>query len=135
MTGSPRGANDTLILEANVASARVASGRPVDVARLAAMAAGERAAPRAMLDGARAAALVKTGSLVEAERAARAAVDFFATTDFLTWHADTALILGDVQRSAGRHAGADAAFRQALDLYRRKGSLVGERTAMARLAG
>ena len=64
------------ILEANVASARVASGRPVDVARLAAMAAGERAAPRAMLDGARAAALVKTGSLVEAERAARAAVDF-----------------------------------------------------------
>jgi hypothetical protein len=56
------------------------------------------------------------------------------TTDFITVHADSSLILGDVLRAAGRRADADAAFQQALDLYRQKGSLVGAKAAATRLA-
>ena len=72
------------------------------------------------------------GRLTEAERDARSAVDYFATTDFITFHANSALILGDVLRAAGRPTEADASFQQALDLYQRKGSLVGMRVAAAR---
>ncbi|MEA2673514.1 MAG: hypothetical protein QOI92_706 [Chloroflexota bacterium] len=77
---------------------------------------------------------LSAGRLMEAERDARSAVEFFATTDFITFHADSALILGDVLRAAGRHAEAHGAFQRALDLYEGKGSLVSMETAAARLA-
>src|SRR5439155_25433507 len=113
---------------------QVGAGRTVDVERLAGMAAGKRHQRRALLEAAMAAAHLSAGRLVEAERDARSAVDFYATTDFINFHALSALILGDVLRAAGRREEADAAFGQALDLYRQKGNLVGEREAIARLA-
>jgi tetratricopeptide (TPR) repeat protein len=125
----------------------VAGRRPVDVERLAAIAAklgprgdyavdGRRLPPanQALLDAALAGAHLNAGNLVEAERDARRAVDFFATTDFITFHADSALILGEVLRATGRRAEAETVFQRALDLYRQKGSLVGAKTAAARLA-
>jgi class 3 adenylate cyclase/tetratricopeptide (TPR) repeat protein len=127
------GAPDVM-LEGLHGLAQVAAGRPVDVERLAGMAAGVRGHRRAMLEAAVAEAHLNRGRLVEAERDARSAVDFYATTDFITFHAQSALILGDVLRTADRPEEAEAAFQQALDLYRQKGNLVGERQALARLA-
>jgi class 3 adenylate cyclase/tetratricopeptide (TPR) repeat protein len=121
-------------LEALRGLAQVAAGLPVDVARLAGMAAVEHRQRRALLEAAMAGAHLNAGRLVEAERDARSAVDFYATTDFINFHAQSALILGDVLRASGRREEADAAFQQALDLYRQKGNLVGERDAIARLA-
>jgi class 3 adenylate cyclase/tetratricopeptide (TPR) repeat protein len=127
------GAPDVM-LEGLHGLAQVAAGRPVDVERLAGMAAGVRGYRRAILEAAVAEAHLNRGRLVEAERDARSAVDFYATTDFITFHAQSALILGDVLRTADRPEEAEAAFQQALDLYRQKGNLVGERQALARLA-
>jgi class 3 adenylate cyclase/tetratricopeptide (TPR) repeat protein len=130
MKGEPH-----LFLESLHALAQVAVGLPVDGERLAGLAATNDRATRALLESAIAAAHLQAGALGEAERRARSAIEFFATTDFLTFHADSTVVLGDVLRAGGRHEEADAEFGRALDLYRRKGSLVGERTAAARLAG
>ena len=62
-------------------------------------------------------------------------MDALAITDLVIFHGDALLTLGDVLRSAGRLSEADAAFQEALDLYRQKGSLVGAARATARLAG
>jgi hypothetical protein len=113
---------------------QVAAGQPVDVERLAGLATTRGRAPRALLEAALAGAHLGASRLVEAERDARSAVGFFATTDFLTFHANSLLILGDVLRAAGRRDEADLVYRQALDLYRQKGSLVGVKSAEARLA-
>jgi hypothetical protein len=106
----------------------------VDVDRLTEIAAKAtgwfRANPVRVIALARAA----SGDLDEAEAQARAAVEAFATTDFITFHADALLTLGDVLHTAGRNSEADVAFLQALDLYRQKGSLVSVNTAAARLA-
>jgi tetratricopeptide (TPR) repeat protein len=122
-------------LEALHGLASVAAGRPVDVERLAGMASAKHGHPRALLKAAIAGAHLNAGRLAEAERDARSAVDYFATTDFITFHANSSLILGDVLRAAGRRVEADAAFQTALDLYGQKGSLVSVETAAARLAG
>jgi len=114
--------------------ASVAAGRPVDVERLAGMAAAKHRHARALLEAATAGAHLDAGRLAEAERDARSAVDYYATTDFITFHANSSLILGDVLRAAGRRAEADAAFQTALDLYGQKGSLVSVKLAAARLA-
>ncbi len=88
------------------------------------MVAGTDASTQALLEIAMAAALLKAGRVHEAERDARSAVEYFATTDMITFHGNSAMILGDVLRAAGRRAEADAAFQTALDLYGQKGSLV-----------
>ena len=123
------------VLEALRARAEIASGQSVDLERLAGMA--ERTSPhvRGLLEAAMAGGSLTAGRLAEAERHARSAVDYFATTDFITFHAESALILGDVLRAAGRRAEADTAYRAALDLFTQKGSVVGERIAAARLTG
>jgi class 3 adenylate cyclase/tetratricopeptide (TPR) repeat protein len=121
--------------EAHHALSRIASGLPVDGERLAGLAATAGQPGRALLETAIAAAHLDAGALVEAELHARNAVEYFATTDFITFHADSVVILGDVLRTAGRRAEADAEFGRALHLYRQKGSLVGETAAAARLAG
>jgi len=123
------------LYEALHALTQVNAGLPVDIERLASMVAGQYESTQAMLHSATAAAHLTAGQLLEAERDARSAVDYYATTDFITFHANSALILGDILRAAGRASEADASFQQALDLYRRKGSLVSVRTAEARLAG
>jgi len=122
-------------LERLRALSRLARGRAVDVERLSDIAANKtgwfRANPLRVIALARAAA----GDLDEAEVHARAAVEAFTATDFITFHADALMTLGDVLHAAGRSREADAAFQEALDLYRRKGSLVSTKTAEARLAG
>jgi class 3 adenylate cyclase/tetratricopeptide (TPR) repeat protein len=123
------------VLEALLAMSQVAAGQPVDVDRLASMAATRSGAVRALLDTALAAAHLRAGALEEAERDARRSIEFFATTDFLTFHANSAMILGDVLRAAGRSSEAEATFHLAKDLYQQKGSRVSVELVAARLAG
>jgi len=122
------------IHEALHALTQVDAGLPVDVARLVAMVDEQWVTIQALLHTAVAAAYRADGRLVEAERDARSAVDYFATTDMLTFHANSAMVLGDVLRAAGRAPEAGEAYGQALDLYRRKGSVVSAAMAQARLA-
>jgi class 3 adenylate cyclase/tetratricopeptide (TPR) repeat protein len=123
------------MLESFLALSQIARGRAVDVDRLTEIAAKETGWLRATRLRVIALARAAAGDLDEAEAQARAAVEAFTTTDFLTFHADALLTLGDVLRSASRPSEADAAFQQALDLFGQKGSLVGVRIAEARLAG
>jgi Flp pilus assembly protein TadD len=74
------------------------------------------------------------GRLDEAEAQAREAVQILSTTDLIQFHAEALVTLGDVLRAGGHLPEADVVFRQALDLYRQKGSLVGAETVGARLA-
>jgi tetratricopeptide (TPR) repeat protein len=121
--------------ERYLAQSRLALGRPVDVDRLAEIAAKSTGWQKANRVRVVALARAAAGDLHEAEAQARAAVEGIAITDFVIFHADALLTLGDVLRSAGRSSEADEAFQQALDLYRQKGSLVSVKTAAARLAG
>jgi tetratricopeptide (TPR) repeat protein len=123
------------ILEALHALTQVDSGRPVDVDRLAGFVPGRAADTTALLNSALGAAHMAAGRLVDAERDLRSAVDYFATTDFINFHANSALRLGDVLRAAGREAEARDSFARALDLYRQKGNLVGAGVVEARLTG
>ena len=123
------------MLESFLALTQIARGRAVDVDRLTEIAANETGWIRATRLRVVALARAMAGDLDEAETQARAAVEAFTSTDFLTFHADALLTLGDVLRTAGRRPEADAAFHEALDLFGRKGSIVGVRVAEARLAG
>ena len=123
------------LLDRCLAQSRLTLGRAVDIDRLnknAAQSTGWLHANRMRVVAlARAAA----GDLDEAEAQAREAVLSLSTTDMIVFHAEAVVTLGDVLRAAGRASEADASFRQALDLYRQKGSLVGADTVKARLAG
>jgi protein-L-isoaspartate O-methyltransferase len=120
--------------EAHHALSRVAGGLPVDGERLADLAAMAGQPSRALLEAAVAATHLAAGALVEADRHARNAVEYFAKTDFITFHADSLMILGDVLRATSRTSEAEAEYGRARDLYRQKGSVVGEKAAAARLA-
>ena len=121
-------------LEAFHAFAQLASGQPVDITRLTVMADEKGHETRALLHSAIAGAHLGAGDLAEAERHARSAVDYFASTDFITFHANSAVILGDILRAAGRRDEAEATFRQAQELYEQKGSRVSVELVAARLA-
>jgi class 3 adenylate cyclase/tetratricopeptide (TPR) repeat protein len=123
------------MLESFRALSQMARGRPVDIDHLAAIAAKETGWIKANRLRVLAMAHAAAGELDEAETQARAAVEEFTTTDFITFHADALLTLGDVLRTAGHRSDADAAFQRALDLYQQKGSIVGVRIAEARMAG
>ncbi len=127
-TGQPH-----LFVEALHARSLIACGLPVDGERLARLAATDDRVGGALLEAAMAAGHLQAGALADAERHARSAVGYLATTDFISFHADGALVLGDTLRAAGRRPDADESFRQALDLYERKGNLVGAKAAAARL--
>jgi tetratricopeptide (TPR) repeat protein len=127
--GQPHG-----VLEALLALSQVAAGQPVDADRLARMASTKSGATRALLDTALAATHLRAGALEEAERDARSSIEFFATTDFLTFHANSAVILGDILRAAGRGDEAVVAFQLARDLYEQKGSRVSVELVAARFA-
>ncbi len=96
--------------------------------------AGSYVSSQALLHAAIAAAHLVAGRLVGGGGQARSAVDYFATTDMITFHANCAMMLGDVLRAAGRRAEANAVYQEARDLYSRKGSLVSVSLAEARLA-
>jgi class 3 adenylate cyclase/tetratricopeptide (TPR) repeat protein len=122
------------LLERCLAESRLALGRVVDVDRLSENAAQSTGWLNAIRMRVVALARAAVGDLDEAVAQARAAVEAFTTTDLLVFHAETLVTLGDVLRSAGRASEAAEAFRQALDLYERKGSVVGAKAAAARLA-
>jgi len=116
------------------ALAQVEAGQPVDIDQLAGMVAGSYVSTQALLHTALGAALLAADRVGEAEHNARAAVDYFATTDMTTFHANSSLVLGDVLRASGRRVDAEQYYRQALDLYRTKGSLVSVAAAETRLS-
>jgi len=121
--------------ERYLTQSQLALGRPVDVDRLNELSAKSKGWQRANRLRVVALARAASGELDEAEAQAREAVGILSATDMIVFHAEALLTLGDVLRAAGRAPEADAAFQQALDLYRQKGSLVGVRTAQGRLAG
>jgi tetratricopeptide (TPR) repeat protein len=82
----------------------------------------------------RAKVLARGGRHDEAEPLVREAVSRAAGTDFLDMHANALLAQGEVLRLADRNEEAASAVREALDLYRRKGHVVGEARATALLS-
>jgi len=81
----------------------------------------------------RAKVLARGGRHDEAEPLVREAVSRAAGTDFLDMHANALLAQGEVLRLADRNEEAASAVREALDLYRRKGHVVGEALAVSLL--
>ena len=77
--------------------------------------------------------LARRGELEGAEVVAAEAVRRSAATDYLDLHALALLGQAEVFRLAGRPSEAVAALRDAMDTYRRKGSLVDEARASALL--
>jgi tetratricopeptide (TPR) repeat protein len=72
----------------------------------------------------RARVLATRGDLTSAERLAREAVEIAARTDFIETTAGAWLALAEILRRGGDPQ-ADSAAAQALDLYERKGNIVG----------
>jgi hypothetical protein len=62
------------------------------------------------------------------------AVRIAARTDYLDLHADALESQAEVLRLAGRRSDAAAAFKECLELRRRKGNLVGAARAESSLA-
>src|SRR3989304_5744822 len=83
---------------------------------------------------ARARILAARGSAEEAESLARDAVERSEATDDLNMRADTLVDLGEVLRTAGDRAGAEAALASALELYETKGNASAAEAARRRLA-
>jgi tetratricopeptide (TPR) repeat protein len=81
----------------------------------------------------RAKALARAGRHDEAEAFATQAVRIVAATEYLGLHADTLMSLAEVRRLAGRTSEAAEAVREAIELYRRKENVIGERQATALL--
>jgi tetratricopeptide (TPR) repeat protein len=81
----------------------------------------------------RAKALAHLGRLGEAEALGVEAVRLVAATDYLDLHAHALMALAEALRLADRTTEAASSVRDALELYRRKGSLVTARRAEALL--
>ena len=123
------------MLEAFQALAQVAQGRAPDTDRLRAMASGKQQATRALLEVAIGSAELLRGNVAAAEAQLMRAVDYFETTDLVTMHAHARMVLGDVRRAAGQAADGESMYRRAMDMYRRKGSLVEMAVVESRLTG
>ena len=82
----------------------------------------------------RAKTLARRGRHDEAEPLVREAVRIVAPTDYLDLHADALFALAEVMQLAGRSSDAAEALRDALDVCRRKGNLVGAGRAESLLA-
>jgi Flp pilus assembly protein TadD len=78
--------------------------------------------------------LARRGALEEAERLGREAVTSFDGTDYIDWTAAAHADLADVLHLAGRDDEASDELRSALELYERKGHLVGAGEVRGRLA-
>ena len=82
----------------------------------------------------RAKTLARRGRHDEAEPLVREAVRIVAPTDYLDLHADALFALAEVMQLAGRSSDAAEALRDALEVCRRKGNLVGAGRAESLLA-
>jgi DNA-binding SARP family transcriptional activator len=78
--------------------------------------------------------LAKRGDAPAAEALAREAVALAGETDFLVLHADALMDLAEVLRLTGREGESAPFVEQALELYERKGHVVGVERARALLA-
>ena len=87
-------------------------------------AADEDLATHVVSRGVRSRILARSGLPGEAEAVAREAVELVARTDWLTHHGDALLDLADVLEYKGSVREAQAAMREALALYERKGNVV-----------
>ena len=99
-----------------------------------ALGASDDVLTQAQWRGVRAKVLASRGQIEEALPLARQAVTIFAETDFLDAHAQALLDLAWVLRVAGKLEDADTAVRQAVDMYKTRGNLVGVARAQALLA-
>ncbi|MDQ3875787.1 MAG: tetratricopeptide repeat protein, partial [Actinomycetota bacterium] len=81
----------------------------------------------------RAKVLARRGAHDDAEALARQALALVEETDALNQHAKVLLDLAEVLRLAGRAEAAASCLDSALDLYRRKGNVVGARRTQALL--
>jgi class 3 adenylate cyclase/tetratricopeptide (TPR) repeat protein len=77
----------------------------------------------------RAKTLARRGRYDEAVAFADDAVRLAADTDYLNLHAEALHALAEVHRLAGRNEDAASVLRAAIDLYRKKENMVGERRA------
>ena len=84
--------------------------------------------------GVRSKLLARQGEFQEAEGLAAEAVDLIARTDLLSHHGEALLDLAEVLRLADRQAKADEAAHAALELYQRKGNVVGAGLARSLVA-
>jgi class 3 adenylate cyclase/tetratricopeptide (TPR) repeat protein len=80
---------------------------------------------------ARAQVLAHRGDTSAAEQLSAEAVRIAATTDWLNDHADALMVRAEVLRALGDPAAAEAATQEALDLYERKGNVMGADRARA----
>ena len=84
--------------------------------------------------GVRSKLLARQGEFQEAEGLAAEAVGLIARTDLLSHHGEALLDLAEVLRLADRQAKADEAAHAALELYQRKGNVVGAGLARSLVA-
>ena len=77
--------------------------------------------------------LAREGRFAEAEKLVREGIAVAEASDFLGWHADLLMDLGEVLELAGRPDEASNAITTALRRYTRKEHLVGKARARARL--
>jgi class 3 adenylate cyclase/tetratricopeptide (TPR) repeat protein len=110
----------TMLAEALIAAGRDAEAEPV-LDEVETFAAPDDFDPQARLRWARGLILAQRGELDEAERLAREAVAIVARTDYLEVTADAHVALAMVLELAGRSSDSQRAWRDALDLYERKG--------------
>jgi hypothetical protein len=87
-----------------------------------------------MWRGVRAKILARQNRIDEADVLAREALEMAEQTDWLTHHGDALLDYSHVLRLRGLSVEADAAARESIKLYERKGNVVSAGTARSWLA-
>lgn len=78
--------------------------------------------------------LARRGAAADGEAEARRAVELAERTDFLNFHGDALMALGEVLDAAGRPDEAREAITRAGSLYEQKGNVVAAASAGAALA-
>lgn len=84
--------------------------------------------------GAEAIVLAHRGQFEEAEQRASKAIETLRATEFVWGAADSLMVLGEVQRLAGKRAEAEASISEALAIYEAKGILPLAEQARSKLA-
>ncbi len=116
-----------------------AQGRENEAAAFIQLAA-ESASPddlttRVLVLSAQARVMTRRGEADEGIRLAHEAVAILQSTDWLSYHADSLVVLAEVLETAGRSGGAVEVLEEAVRLYERKGNAVAARKTRERLSG
>ena len=115
-----------------------AQGRENEAAAFIQLAA-ESASPDNLTKGAvlsaQARVMTRRGEADEGIRLAHEAVAILQSTDWLSYHADSLVVLAEVLETAGRSGGAVEVLEEAVRLYERKGNAVAARKTRERLSG